>query len=226
MATMAISCHMNAQGLKAFLEDVTVDLHLGLTGARYNNAPFSSGKGGDGLMSIHIGTRASKPFMDIDNKTYLYAGLGVDYTPKGGALAYNREIIGSSMLHANYIEIPIHVGINRRITRGISIFVEGGTYMAYGIEGESTNPDPHKEDVKIFEEVLTPFDAGVLFRFGTNYGKSFRIEFGENLGLIDVNKKNSISKLMLRSDKVYMSAGYMTLSWKIFGTRKNTGVRE
>lgn len=222
VTAIAISCNMNAQGLKTFLEDVTMDLHFGLTGAGYYNTPFSTEDGGEGL-GLHIGTRASKPFYDIDNKTYLYGGLGIDYTLKGGDCISHHKI-GSNMMHANYLEIPIHAGINRRITRGISLFAEVGTYMAYGIGGKLEGPDG--EDVRTFDEVLNPFDAGVLYRFGTNLGRSFRIEIGDNIGLIDTNRKTPMSKKMLLTNKAYMSSRYVTLSWKISGVRKNTGVRK
>ena len=226
VAIMATPSYMNAQELKTFLEDVTMDLHVGFAGSAYHNAPISSKEGGGGLVGVNVGVRASKPFLDINDKTYLYGGLGIDYTPKGGELAYNHEAIGSSMLHANYIEIPIHAGINRRITRGISLFAEVGTYMAYGVAGESEAPDHYDGKIKTFEEVLNPFDAGILLRYGSNFGKSFRLEIGGNLGLINASKENALSKVMLRSDKVYMTTFYFTLSWKISGQRKNTGVRK
>lgn len=152
--------------------------------------------------SIHNYTGTDRYYKDG-----FYAGVRGEYSLKNcyvtgglrfiqkGADAYTGDSDSDDFYRANYIEIPLAVGIQHRINKSLYLFGETGPYVAVGIsgksKGESYSGGPgnttHWDDKFFSAANDSPrrLDVGWGLRAGLGF-YSFQISIGYEIGFIPV----------------------------------------
>lgn len=114
----------------------------------------------------------------------------LSYTTKGSELTYNNTFAqGKAKFRLNYIEAPILLVVN--LTENFN--VHAGPYLAYLIDGKSTNDSDANffdSEEELDNDDFNKFDAGLSAGLGFDFD-SFSIGARYNYGLTTVGKERN-----------------------------------
>ena len=146
----------------------------------------------DSKIGYHFGVRGK---MSLEKG--LYANAGVFLSAKGASLDFGD--LGDEKIHANYLEIPIHVGLQYDLNDKFRVFGEFGPYFAYGLFGKTKvhefdfdydyNPIKEESSYNTFGDGFKRFDTGLGFRFGAELSHKYIFAIGYDFGLINLYKE-------------------------------------
>lgn len=145
---------------------------------------------------------------------------GLFYSTKGAKQSESRESFGkkysySSIENLGYIELPILANVRFGVTPDVSVFVNAGPYLAYGVNSSikvTGDANGDKESIetgkKLFKEdgIFKPFDAGIQVGAGGEY-KNILLTVGGQFGLANMNKIAE-SKIKATNTTFFVTLGY------------------
>lgn len=170
-------------------KDINYGIQAGLTSSKMASLGY--------LPGINVGITAEK-----DLSKYIYMNTAICFTGKGGEGGIYKNDVKA---RANYLAIPIHIGLKQRLSDSFKLFEEIGPYFSYGIGGKLI----HRERVEIIDidknesqTVIVPkeyetfsfirrFNMGVGFRLGALYKDKYSLSFGSDVSTISIYKDES-----------------------------------
>lgn len=190
-------------------ESIQWEANAGLNIASQSN--FSS------LIGFHVGVRGKIELPTIAEN--VYANAGALLTFKGCSFDYGE--LGSSKIHANYLEFPIHIGYQSKVNENLSLFGEFGPYFSLGLFGKNSSTYYYESEYETENEtendntfdMYKRFDFGLGFRFGANINQKYTFAIGYDFGLIDCYKGTDDEDDIdltpsLKNSNLYFSLGY------------------
>lgn len=159
---------------------LSIGVEAGLSINNYTNSSRMCREG------FYAGLRGRYQFDDF------YVSAGLRYIRKGSD-ALDGESDSDDFYEANYLELPINIGITGRLGRRAVIFGETGPYFAYGLSGKYKGeswPDgvTRTWNLKFFSsDNGSPrrFDPGWNARVGVRFG-SLEVSAGYEIGFTTV----------------------------------------
>ncbi len=164
------------------------------------------------LAGFHVGVIA-----DIPVAANLYVQPGLFLTQKGFkySVSENINVLDDDYnisidLTAKplYVELPVLLSYRLPVSNGLSVALEAGPYVAYGIGGNeevkaSASGESITESVKFFDDSGTNrFDAGAQFGLGLYVGR-FMFGAAYQMGLVNISPSEETE---LSSDLIMESA--------------------
>lgn len=98
---------------------------------------------------------------------------GLEFTNKGYKYDYDGF---KETVHANYLQLPIHVGYKMNIAEGTKFVLHAGPYLAYGVGGSKDY---------FGDGGAKRFDAGLGLGVGLELNQ-FVVGVGDDFGLVNV----------------------------------------
>lgn len=145
---------------------------------------------------------------------------GLYYSMKGTKSQTTiASVTGMATTTLGYIEMPILANASFSVSDGLSVFVNAGPYLAYGVnssrrvkaEGKIINADSGEKSANLFKKdkngnsIINPFDAGLQVGAGVEYQR-VQLGVGAQFGFVNMTKTDKI--------KSTNSAFFVTLGYR------------
>ncbi|MDY6206243.1 MAG: porin family protein [Prevotella sp.] len=167
---------------------------------------FNADNGGSEESKSVIGGAAGLTFTYAFNPQWRLHS-GIELNMKG--FAVNVQYSSRKMtVHAGYIQIPVQCGYAINFGNW-NLEPRLGAYFAYGILGNYGMSGSSVSKKTFGDEVLTPFDAGIIFGFYVDNGK-YVFGIGNEIGLTEANGDHfTVSGGSVHTRNTFFTLGYL-----------------